>query len=255
MENFLKSTVERAGKLALSYQDKIEKGVKSDGSIVTSADIAVEQFIRDKILTRYSTSSFLGEETRFSKGDGLLWVVDPIDGTSVFASGCPMWTISIAVFENNRPLAAIVYAPKLGEMYHAFCGAYYYDRSPARPRPFFPSKEAFLFVPSDFHQLFRSRFDGKVRNFGSACLHSAYVFAGRADAVVATGHLWDLAAGFVFAAATGGSVTKITGEPITWGQIVNIGKKRANSPLLFASSEKSAEFFSGRIIYLQDNDR
>ena len=77
----------------------------SVADIVTEADRAVEQLIRDRIAEARPQDGFLGEETdQAGSASGLTWVVDPIDGTVNYAYGIPAWAVSIAVVEGDpRP--------------------------------------------------------------------------------------------------------------------------------------------------------
>jgi myo-inositol-1(or 4)-monophosphatase len=115
-----------AGELALAEREAgLKIWSKSGGSPVTSADLAVDQALRDALLTARPDYGWLSEETADSE-DRLsrrrIFVVDPIDGTVAYMRGKPWWCIPIAVVEDGRPVAAVIHAPALGETFEATLG-------------------------------------------------------------------------------------------------------------------------------------
>jgi len=241
---------EKAGLLALSFFRRVSASVKADGSLVTEADRAVERFLREEVLRRFPSSSFLGEEGDDVRGGSLLWVVDPIDGTGMFSVGGRTWCVAVAVFDGAEPLAAAVYDPCGGEMFHARGGRMYVNNVPAPARPFAPGPESVLYAPSNFHRDYSVRdYAGKVRNLGSGCLHIAYAAAGRGDASVLRGHPWDVAPGFAFAAAAGWTPRTLDGSPAGWDYVMRHSPARTPSPLLFAPDERAASFFLDRLSF------
>jgi myo-inositol-1(or 4)-monophosphatase len=115
-----------AGELALSEREAgLKIWSKSGGSPVTSADLAVDALLRDRLLTARPDYGWLSEETadsteRLSKRR--IFVVDPIDGTVAFMKDRPWWCIPIAVVEDDRPVAAVIHAPMLNETFVATLG-------------------------------------------------------------------------------------------------------------------------------------
>ena len=98
---------------------------KGGGSPVTEADFAVDDLLRARLGAAFPDAALLTEE----RDDDLarlaharLLVVDPIDGTRAFMSGDPRWAISIALVDQGRPVAGVVYAPALGETFAAWRG-------------------------------------------------------------------------------------------------------------------------------------
>lgn len=115
-----------AGDLALSEREQgLKIWSKSGGSPVTSADLAVDQLLRDRLLTARPDYGWLSEETadsadRLSKRR--IFVVDPIDGTVAYMKDKPWWCVPIAVVEDGRPVAAVIHAPMLNETFVATLG-------------------------------------------------------------------------------------------------------------------------------------
>lgn len=122
----IRDAVLAAGELALSEREAgLKIWSKSGGSPVTSADLAVDALLRDRLLTARPDYGWLSEETadsteRLSKRR--IFVVDPIDGTVAFMKDRPWWCIPIAVVEDGRPVAAVIHAPMLNETFVATLG-------------------------------------------------------------------------------------------------------------------------------------
>lgn len=115
-----------AGALALSERAAgVEVRSKAGGSPVTSADLAVDALLKDRLLAARPDYGWLSEETadtadRLSKRR--IFVVDPIDGTVAYIKDKPWWCVPIAVIEDGAPVAAVVHAPSLGETFEATRG-------------------------------------------------------------------------------------------------------------------------------------
>lgn len=115
-----------AGALAVAEREAgLKIWSKSGGSPVTSADLAVDALLKDRLLGARPDYGWLSEETpdgaeRLSKAR--VFVVDPIDGTVAFMKGKPWWCVPIAVVEDGRPVAAVIHAPMLNETFEATLG-------------------------------------------------------------------------------------------------------------------------------------
>jgi myo-inositol-1(or 4)-monophosphatase len=119
----LNATMREAGRIALTfYQTKLKTWMKGGDSIVTEADIAVNDYLRDALTTPRPDYGWLSEETEDDAarlGRRRLWVVDPIDGTRAFAKGKPHFTISVALVEAGRPVIAALFNPATDEFFEA----------------------------------------------------------------------------------------------------------------------------------------
>ncbi len=122
----LKRSVREAGKIALGYFGQSpETMVKSDGSPVSEADLAVDNYLKVELASGRKSYGWLSEETEDNSnrlGQETIWVVDPIDGTKAFINHRPEWTISAALVSGNEPVLAVVYNPVTEEMYDAVTG-------------------------------------------------------------------------------------------------------------------------------------
>lgn len=99
---------------------------KHGGSPVTSADLAVDRFLKSRLSAKIPDAGWLSEETADDSARlalSTLIVVDPIDGTRAFVSGDPRWTVSIALVADHRAVAGVVHAPALDETFAAAIGS------------------------------------------------------------------------------------------------------------------------------------
>lgn len=96
---------------------------KPDRSFVTDADQAVEAAIRELLAAERPDDSFLGEETGTSGDSARVWIIDPIDGTSNFLRGVPVWGTLIALSVDGEPVIGVVSAPALGMRWWAERGS------------------------------------------------------------------------------------------------------------------------------------
>lgn len=123
----LNEAVREAGRIALTYyQTKLKTWMKDGDSIVTEADIAVNDQLQKALAHARPAYGWLSEETEDDAGRlsrTRVWVVDPIDGTRAFAKGKPHFTISVALVENGRPVLAALFNPATDEFFEAETGA------------------------------------------------------------------------------------------------------------------------------------
>jgi myo-inositol-1(or 4)-monophosphatase len=196
--------------------------------LVTDVDVAIERSFRALIAERFPDHQVLGEEMGGADAvpRGACWIFDPIDGTTNFAHGLPIFCASLALEIDGVPELAAVYDPTRRELFTAQRGggAYLNGR---RIHVSSAEKlvEAMLVTgfPYDVHQrvdeivgLF-GEFIGvarAVRRLGSAALDLCYVAAGRMDGFWETDlKAWDIAGGAMIVAEAGGRVTNTDGEP------------------------------------------
>jgi myo-inositol-1(or 4)-monophosphatase len=120
-----------AGDIHLSYfrGENLNIETKRDDTaadVVTAADKAAEKLLIEHISTNYPDHAILAEESGETGSDANLseyrWVIDPLDGTTNFSNGLPLFSVSIAVERFGEPLVGVVYAPYLNEMFHAVFG-------------------------------------------------------------------------------------------------------------------------------------
>jgi myo-inositol-1(or 4)-monophosphatase len=199
-----------------------EKGARAD--LVTDADRASERIILERLRRDYPNASILTEESGTHAGSGdEQWIVDPLDGTTNFAHGYPLYCVSIAYERSGELIAGVIYAPAMDELFVAQRGA----GAQLNERSISVSSVASVadamvctgFYPADFernaaHFRAASNVAQAVRRDGSAALDLAYVACGRFDGFWEFGlHPWDVAAGTLIVTESGGTVTRADGSP------------------------------------------
>jgi len=115
-----------AGALALKLRrEGLETAFKEGDSPVTNADLATDALIKQILTTARPDYGWLSEETADDparRSRRRLFVVDPIDGTRAFIKNRPWWAVSVAVVEDDKPIAGVVFAPDVDETYQAMAG-------------------------------------------------------------------------------------------------------------------------------------
>lgn len=125
---FACSLAESGGKLADTfYQQRETLQIDHKGTdlqdVVSRADQEVEAFVKSRIAEAFPDDGFLGEESGTADaGTRVLWVVDPIDGTSCFLNGLHTWCLSLAIVVDGEPVIGVVYDPNHHELFHALKG-------------------------------------------------------------------------------------------------------------------------------------
>src|SRR6476620_10508565 len=201
---------------------------KSAIDLVTEVDVAIERMFRELISTRFPDHAILGEEFGGSASvpEGPCWVFDPIDGTTNFAHGLPIFCSSLALEFDGVAEIAAVYDPTRRELFTAERGGgAFLNGQPIRVSSAASLIDAMLVTgfPYDVHSrldeivgLFRE-FVGRaraVRRLGSAAIDLCYVAAGRMDGFWEQSlRAWDIAGGALLVSEAGGCVTLLDGAP------------------------------------------
>ena len=203
--------------------------LKSDGSLLTEADLAANRRIRDYLYHEYPQVDFLSEEMELEEQERLLrtadslWCLDPLDGTSNFAAGVPLFAVSLALFCKGEVVMGLTYDPVRDEMFVAEKGkgAYLNGRRLRCISSGFPMDNAVAFV--DFKRLSRELKSallhetpfGSQRNLGTCALEWAWMAANRGQLYLHGGmKLWDLAVGTLLLSEAGGHACTLDGEEV-----------------------------------------
>ena len=209
--------------------ERLTVSAKSHNDFVTDVDRAAEEVIIDTILEAYPGHGILAEESGRSRGakdSDFVWIIDPLDGTTNFIHGFPVYAVSIALAYRNQVQQAVVYDPSRNDLFYASKGkgAYMNDRRirvSKRTRMLESLVgTGFPFRKGDNFQRYMKMFEdvmvqvAGVRRPGAASLDLCYVAAGFYDAFFETGlSPWDVAAGSLMITEAGGLVGNFTGEP------------------------------------------
>ncbi len=117
-KNFAEVTLKSSGKIALKYfRGNNKPNLKKDKTIVTLADTEIETFTRKQITRNFPGHEIWGEEFGYSGNSNFTWVIDPIDGTSSFAAGRPIWGIMLGLLIDGYPALGAVYQPFTEELW------------------------------------------------------------------------------------------------------------------------------------------
>ena len=229
LEN-IKAIVLEAGKIVTSAEDITAKTDEKNGAadLVTAYDVAVENFLREKLIALLPDALFYGEESA-KDGDpskGWAFIVDPIDGTTNFVRGMNQSAISVALAKDGAMEYAVVFDPFKNELFSAQRGkGAHLNGKPIRvsDRPL----EKGIFGMGT--AIYNREFDEKTisvtaqlfarscdfRRMGAAALDLCYVAAGRYDAFFEFSLApWDFAAGSLIVTEAGGLLCTMEGEPL-----------------------------------------
>jgi myo-inositol-1(or 4)-monophosphatase len=199
----------------------LESWHKDDASPVSEADMAVDRFLRRELGLLLPAAGWLSEETADTPDRldrGLIWLVDPIDGTRDFIRGRSGWAVSVALVSAGRPLIATLVAPARGEVWSATAGQGAWRngaRLVASTRTIFAGSR----VPAD--SLTREdRMLEMVEKPNSIALRIAMVGADEADilATLRWGYEWDIAAATLIAREAGAAVSDAFGQPLAYNK-------------------------------------
>jgi myo-inositol-1(or 4)-monophosphatase len=192
--------------------------------LVTETDKQVEDFLIDQVRSMYPGDTIVAEESGGNAGEGGAWFIDPIDGTTNFAHGFPIFSVSIAYQRDGEMKLGVVQNPVMDELYSAERGqGAWLNDEPIHCTATEELRQALLVTgfPYDrftnpnnnlkqFNQL-ALKAQG-MRRFGSAALDLCYVAAGRVDGYWEMQLFpWDLAAGWLIAQEAGAKVTRTDG--------------------------------------------
>jgi len=194
---------------------------KDDNSPVSAADLAVDVYLRDALRDLLPSAGWLSEETVDAPDrleGGLIWLVDPIDGTRDFLRGRTGWAVSVALVSAGRPLIAGLMAPAREEYYTAQAGQGSY-RNGEKLRVSGCQHLTGARTPAD--ALMKEDADLVcVDKPNSIALRIAMVASGEADmlATLRWGYEWDIGAAGLIAREAGAAVTDAFGKPLDYNK-------------------------------------
>ena len=231
--------------------ESVRVAQKQVNDFVTEVDKAAERAVIETLLGAYPDHGILGEETGTefgNKNSDFVWIIDPLDGTTNFIHGFPVYCVSIALSFKGKIEHAVVYDPSRNDLFTATRGrgAFLNERR-IRVSKRTQLKDClistgFPFRPGDNFRAYMRMFaeitqrTAGVRRPGAAALDLAYVAAGFTDGFFESGlSIWDVAAGSLLITEAGGLVGNFTGEadfleqaeclagnPRAYGQLVGI---------------------------------
>ena len=248
--DFACSLAARAGEVILpAFRRDIaidDKGGRAGYDPVTEADRATERVMREMIGERYPAHGILGEEYGHEPGNGLTWVLDPIDGTRGFVMGLLHWGTLVALFDGRKPVVGVIHQPVLGETFAGDGANARYvrhdERRDLRTRPCRELGAALagtttpeMFRTAREQECFR-RIESRVRGmrYGTDCYLYAMLAMGQADLVIETRlKPYDVQALIPVVEGAGGVITDWEGgNPALGGDVLATGDPRLHEAAL-----------------------
>ena len=246
-----------AGALLMEFfHRRVKIEYKGEADLVTEADRTSEKLILERIRAHWPSHEVVGEEgARIETGSDYRWYVDPLDGTTNFAHGYPVFCVSLGLTHQGKRKAAVLYDPTRDELFAAErgTGAFLNERrievskTPKLAQSLvstgFPSHKRHRNPNIYFYHQLTLRSHG-VRRAGSAALDLACVACGRFDAFWEFNlNAWDTTAGVLIVQEAGGRVTGFQGEELG---ITDRDVMASNGPLHEELLHEFQEIFSGR---------
>jgi myo-inositol-1(or 4)-monophosphatase len=251
-EKLIKNTLKEASGILMSnFGDPIKGELKENqSSIVTEMDVEAERKIAHLISQKYPSHSIIGEETgAVLTGSEFTWVIDPIDGTSNFASGIPWFGILLAVLKHDQPIAAAAYLPFYDLMYYAENGkGAFRNDEPIHVTEEQNLKNVLIAYATDFsNDEKKTRMETdilndiikNVRNIRAtnSLVDFCYVADGKLGAAINFNcKIWDIAALYLIIQEAGGKMTDLKGNDIVFelnleNYLINYQVVAAGDPL------------------------
>lgn len=266
------SVVRSAGQLVMAMRQAGLQQVQSKSAVidlVTEADLASEAFLRNALQRLYPEVGFWGEESNQPPTEEFFWLVDPIDGTTNFATGLPHYAINVALCQGHSANLAVTLHLPVGNVYWAVAGQGAFLRTPDGHQQRLQVNQAqqlnraSITTGFPYHRAESTDNNGSefayflprcqsVRCLGSAALDLAFVASG-ALAAFWEGWLgpWDASAGVLLVHEAGGRVTDYQGNP--WqlpgktGLIASNGQAELHDALLTGIQAVRAQLTERRL--------
>jgi myo-inositol-1(or 4)-monophosphatase len=202
-----------------NFHSAHEITVKSDESIVTKTDREVEEILIPKLIELLPESVIIGEETAPSQPEEIdrsfqseyLWAVDPIDGTTNFASGIPNFAVSVGLLKQNEdgfePISGGISFPALSKIYYTHKDTTFCKDLTSNQEEEIQFREeqplSTIMLPNHLALQLnldpKNRFVGNLRFMGSSAADLVFLSLGKTSATCTIAHIWDVAAGFAIA--------------------------------------------------------
>lgn len=237
--DFANQLADEAGRRLVGWFGRARAETKWDGTIVTEADLDVDGYVQTAVQARFPDHDIMSEEASLIyHGTEYTWVIDPLDGTTNFSDGLPIWGISIALLHQGRPALALLDFPLLNQRYTALRqqGAWLNGRrlrvNPAGAL----HKNQLIATDSRAGRYLEIRLPPKSRILGSAAYELAAVAAG---AVIASLQIrpkvWDVAAAWLIGQEAGATVATWLDGPVLFPLQPGSDYKDRDFPTLFAA--------------------
>jgi myo-inositol-1(or 4)-monophosphatase len=249
----------RVGQKLLTNFGQGQATEKADGSLVTQSDQWADRELRRAIANAFPDHGILSEEGDhcFPNRDWC-WIIDPLDGTTNFARGIPIWGISLGLLYRGIPVFGYVAMPPLQQSFHGYWqssdlplwiandplpqGAFL-NGQPIHTRSDSPGSNQFFSLCARSTAVLKHPFPCKIRMLGSASYNFLTVAAGATlGGMEATPKIWDIAAAWVIVQAAGGHWLSLDSDP-PFPLEVGMDYGDRSYPTLVASQPELIDFF------------
>ena len=243
--SFSQSITQQVGSQLLADFGQVQALEKADGSLVTQSDQWADQQLRQAIATTFPSHGVLSEEVEHVfPGTEWCWVIDPVDGTTNFTRGIPIWGISLGLLHQGTPVFGYVYLPPLAQTFHGFWSApcqangAFLNQVPIHTRTDDLGPNQFFSLCARSVSVLHQPFPCKIRMLGAASYNFLIVAAGATlGGVEATPKIWDIAAVWPIVQAAGGVWLPLESEPIFPLQVGENYGDRAYPTLVVSRAE------------------
>lgn len=222
----LKTVLPQAANIAMQYfKNPVKQWIKNDASVVSEADIKVNEYLQTSLLAQRPDYGWISEESEhnnFNDKKVVNFIVDPIDGTKGFLDHSPYWCIGVAIEENNQIVAAAIICPALNEFYYGAKGSsIYFNDKVFAPIVKSPQQELVLALPTKLLSRVKNK---KFNNFVlygyvPSLLYKILLCArGLIDVVVIypSCKIWDIAAAHLFLQHSKGSLVDYNNNEVDY---------------------------------------
>lgn len=223
--HFTQETAHCVGTQLLADFGNVQASQKADGSLVTQADKWADATIRDAIASRFPEHGIMSEEGECVFPDTeWCWIIDPVDGTTNFTRGVPLWGISLGLLYRGVPAFGLVHLPPISQTFHGFwqgdsalegietCA--FLNERPIHSSSDAPSGNHFFNLCSRSTDAMQQPIPCKIRMLGAASYNFLTVANGVAlGGVEATPKIWDIAGAWPIVRATGGVWVPLNDKP------------------------------------------
>lgn len=250
--SFARALADEANEIAVAQFGSTVARRKADGSLVTRTDEQIDRMISARIHSRFPPDTVLSEEqeTIHDPAVARTWVVDPIDGTTNFARGMPVWGVSIALMQGRWPVVGVISFPLMHETYTAMLGFGARRNDEAiRVAADDASDDEHLFMECTRTRMrYHLDLPLKSRMMGSAAYHICKVAEGSAVAgSEATPKIWDLAAAWLVLREAGGALRSLDGGAVFPLPDSRRDYGRTSWSILYAASDALLEEIRGAL--------
>ena len=234
---FARSTLLRAGRevlplfrTTLESHNKLKQGFDP----VTLADQKSEALIREDIQRQFPEHGIYGEELGLETGNGLTWIIDPIDGTRGFVTGMLHWGMLLALFDGEKPVLGVVYQPYTQEMFYGLTNNSWFQKGEDESvvlktsacvdlsMAFLGTTDSDLFDHEYAHKFRELRDQVRICRFGGDCYSYCALALGFLDVAIDPGlKPYDIQALIPIVKGAGGEITTFDGgDPSLGGNVV-----------------------------------